>query len=213
MFSTHPSIDISILADIADACYTEPKIKLEAVRDAMSKGQLDSKLWLIHHLMQSTDKDNLNILIVGGWIGLLSKLMFGLSHSKNRINSITSLDIDPQCESFANALHFRENGWGKNKKRFNAITDDMYSFDYSSIDFDVVINTSCEHIPNIQEWLDKIPNGKMVVLQSNNFRIPEHINCVDSIDEFKNKIKLFKIFYSMQLKFNMYTRYMIIGEK
>lgn len=213
MHSTHPSIDVSILADIADACYTEPRIKLEAIRDAMSRGQLNSKLWLIHHLMQSMDKDDLNILIVGGWIGLLPKLMFGLSHSKNRINSITSLDIDPLCESFANALHYRENGWGTSKKRFNAITADMYSFDYSSIDFDVVINTSCEHVPNIQEWLNKIPDGKIAALQSNNFRIPEHINCVDSLDEFKSKITLLEIYYSMQLKFDMYIRYMIIGKK
>lgn len=210
MFNTHPSIDISILSDIADACYIEPKIKLEAVRDALSLGQLNSKLWLIHHLMQSIDKDNINILIVGGWIALLSKLMFGLPHSKNKINHITSLDIDPSCETFANALHFRENRFNK---KFTAITNDMYNFDYSSIDFDVVINTSCEHIPNIQEWLDKIPNGKIVIMQSNNFRIPEHINCVDSIDEFKQKCKLKEIMFANELRFDMYTRYMIIGEK
>lgn len=210
MLSTHPLIDISILADIADACYTEPRVKLEAVRDAMSKGQLNSKLWLIHHLMQSIDKDKINILIVGGWIALLSKLMFGLPHSKNKINHIMSLDIDPSCETFANALHFREN---KSNKMFTAITDDMYTFNYSSLDFDIVINTSCEHIPNIQEWLDKIPDRKTVVLQSNDYEIPEHINVSKSLDDFKNKVKLHKTIYSSQFKFDMYTRYMIIGEK
>lgn len=216
MFDAHSPIDISILADIADASYTEPKIKLEAVRDAMSKGQLNSKLWLVHHLMETFDSGHsylyVNVLIVGGWIGLLSKLLFNHRHSKSRISHITSLDIDPACETFANILHRKENRDPRNK-RFTATTGDMYEFDYSANRFDMIINTSCEHIPNVQDWLDKIPDGKIVALQSNNFRIPEHINCVDSIDEFKSKVKLKEIIFSGELKFDMYTRYMIIGVK
>lgn len=211
MFHTNIPIDISILSDLAGACYAEPSIKLEAVRDAMSKGQLYSKLWLIHSLMNYYVKDNMNILIVGGWIALLAKLMYGLNQSKNRINSIISLDIDPSCEKFANVLLHRENTL--DNKKFKAITGNMYEFDYSSVNFDVIINTSCEHIQNIQEWLDKIPNRKTVVLQSNNYEIPEHINIIKSLDEFKSKIKLYKMIYSSELKFDMYSRYMIIGEK
>jgi hypothetical protein len=213
MFNTHQTIDISILSDIAGACYSQPNIKLESVRDAISDGQLYSKLWLIETLMNNTSKNDLNILIVGGWIALLAKLFYALDCSKNRINSIISLDIDPNCERFANALLHRENS-SNNYKKFKAITYDMYNFDYSSINFDVVINTSCEHIPNIDDWLKKIPDEKLVVLQSNNYKIPEHINCVESIDEFKNKCKsLNKILYSRELNLKIYTRYMIIGIK
>ena len=42
---------------------------------------------------------------------------------------------------------------------------------------DTVINTSCEHIENFNEWYDKIPKGKIVILQTNNYFDFEHVNC------------------------------------
>ena len=32
-----------------------------------------------------------------------------------------------------------------------------------------IINTSCEHIVNFDEWYRKIPAGKLVILQSNDY--------------------------------------------
>lgn len=48
----------------------------------------------------------------------------------------------------------------------SSVTDDMYTYKYTE---DIVINTSCEHIPDVDKWLSLVPAGTMVVLQSNNF--------------------------------------------
>ena len=48
---------------------------------------------------------------------------------------------------------------------------------------DLVINTSCEHLPDVRGWLDRLPAGMPVVLQSNDyFAEPEHTNCVASLE-------------------------------
>ena len=36
-------------------------------------------------------------------------------------------------------------------------------------DPDTIINTSCEHIRNFNSWYNAIPQGKLLILQSNNF--------------------------------------------
>ena len=57
----------------------------------------------------------------------------------------------------------------------------------------------------------------MVVLQSNNYKnVDQHINCVDSLDDFKeryskyfNQLKGFELY----IKKEDYTRFMLIGIK
>jgi hypothetical protein len=79
---------------------------------------------------------------------------------------------------------------------------------------DTFINTSCEHIENFTNWFNLIPKGKLVALQSNNyFELPEHVNCVNDIDEFKQQAPLSNIIYEGELELEKYTRYMIIGYK
>ena len=79
---------------------------------------------------------------------------------------------------------------------------------------DTIINTSCEHIENFAEWYDKIPDGKLVVLQSNDFfEVEEHVNCVNSIEEFAVKAPMQNILYSGELEFPKYKRFMLIGYK
>jgi hypothetical protein len=81
-------------------------------------------------------------------------------------------------------------------------------------DPDTIINTSCEHIENFNEWYSKYPNGKIVVLQSNNFfEIKEHINCSSSLEEFANQTPMSHVYYDGELFLDKYTRYMRIGIK
>ena len=61
----------------------------------------------------------------------------------------------------------------------------MYELDYRSGAPDLVVNTSCEHIADVRGWLDLLPAGTRVLLQSNDyFAEPTHINCVASLEEF-----------------------------
>jgi len=96
--------------------------------------------------------------------------------------------------------------------RFSAVTADMTDYDY---DADIVINTSCEHITQVQydQWLENVPDRATIVLQSNNYIIDEHINCSDSLEDFIQKSKLSKIRYQGVLELPKYDRYLLIGDK
>ena len=77
-----------------------------------------------------------------------------------------------------------------------------------------IINTSCEHIENWSDWWNKIPKGKMCILQSNNYTdLPEHINCVKNTDHFKSIAPMTTNLYEGDLNLGKYIRYMIIGIK
>lgn len=140
--------------------------------DAFSKGQLLSKSWLVEMLLEYFPAEKLNLIVCGGWYGTLSSILFSnLYH----MPTITSIDIDPNCAEVANALNAERWAMGV----FDAHTEDMYHADYST--YDLVINTSCEHIPNMSTWLAGIPSGTYLLLQSNNFYGGAgHINCVES---------------------------------
>ena len=95
-----------------------------------------------------------------------------------------------------------------------ALTEDIHNLDYNKCD--TIINTSCEHIKNFSDWYDNIPDNKLLILQSNNFsEIEEHVNCVTSLEEFKQQCYISNLLYSGELDIDVagYTRYMLIGRK
>ena len=172
--------------------------------DAFWSGQLQSKEWLISNLSNHLHHDRVSIEIHGGWVGVLASMLF---QSDILIKRITSLDIDPTCESIATIMNKGEEITG----RFQAITGDMCNL----ISFvDVVINTSCEHITQEQyeTWLSKRTPGQLLVLQSNNYDIPEHIRIANSLEEFKEQSHI-NVLWAGELKLPLYTRYMIIGQQ
>lgn len=174
--------------------------------DAFWSGQLKSKEWLIESLsMQFSVKDNpVSIEIHGGWVGVLASMLF---QSSIPIKRIYSLDIDPACEPIATMMNKGEEIQG----RFQAGTGDMCNL----ISFvDVVINTSCEHITQEQykTWLSKRQDSQLLVLQSNNYKIDEHVRIAESLDEFAEQCKI-KVRWQGELVLPQYTRFMIIGNK
>jgi len=174
------------------------------VLDAFWRGQIQSKEWLIetltHHIPMKTDP--VSIEIHGGWVGVLASMLF---QSHIPIRRIVSLDIDPSCESVATMMNKIEEQDGK----FRAITGDMCNL----ISFvDVVINTSCEHITQEQyeTWLSKRTKDQLLVLQSNNYKIAEHVRTADSLAEFIKQSHV-DVVWSGSLKTQLYDRWMIIG--
>jgi hypothetical protein len=174
------------------------------VLDAFWRGQIQSKEWLIetltHHIPIKTDP--VSIEIHGGWVGVLASMLF---QSHIPIRRIVSLDIDPSCESVATMMNKIEEQDGK----FRAITGDMCN----PISFvDVVINTSCEHITQEQyeTWLRKRNKDQLLVLQSNNYKIAEHVRTADSLEEFIEQSHI-DVVWSGSLKTQLYDRWMIIG--
>ena len=171
--------------------------------DAFWSGQLKSKEWLITNLRKNVNKF-VSIDIHGGWVGVLASMLF---QSDVPILNIRSVDIDPSCEPIAVNMNKIEEMSG----RFRAVTSDMCAI---RSDSDVVINTSCEHITQEQYnlWLSGIPHNSLLVVQSNNYNIPEHIRLAKSLDEFKEQSGL-TVLWAGELELPLYTRYMIIGKQ
>lgn len=173
------------------------------VLDAFWKGQINSKIWLIDNLAPYVT-DNVTVDIFGGWLGTLASLIFQSSIPVTRIRSI---DIDASCASIAYTINKIEEMAG----RFSAITADMCD---TVSDANVVINTSCEHITQDQylQWLSGVPQTSLLVLQSNNYDIPEHIRTAQSLDEFSEQSGI-DVLWSGELALPLYTRFMLIGRK
>jgi hypothetical protein len=169
--------------------------------DAFWRGQIISKEWLIENLSKFVKKRS-NIDIHGGWVGVLASMLF---QSGIPINNIQSVDIDPSCQPIASMMNKLEEMAG----RFKSVTADMCSFRSAS---DVIINTSCEHITQDQynQWLSGIPSTSLLVLQSNNYLIDEHVRTANSLEEFASQSKI-NIKWQGKLELPLYTRWMIIG--
>jgi hypothetical protein len=171
--------------------------------DAFWSGQLKSKEWLITNLRKHVKKF-VTVDIHGGWVGTLASLLF---QSDVPVINIRSVDIDPTCEPIATMMNKQEEIVGK----FRAVTADMCAI---RSDADVVINTSCEHITQEQYdlWLSGMPYNSLLVLQSNNYNIPEHVRIANSLEEFKQQCGI-NVIWAGELELPLYTRYMVIGKQ
>ncbi len=171
--------------------------------DAFWSGQLKSKEWLIQNLRPHVKKF-ITIDIHGGWVGVLASMLF---QSEIPVINIRSIDIDPTCEPIATNMNKLEEMVGK----FRAVTADMCAI---RSDADVVINTSCEHITQDQYdlWLSGMPLSSLIVLQSNNYDIPEHVRTASSLEEFKTQSNL-NVLWAGELELPLYKRFMIIGRQ
>ena len=195
---------------------------VEGFEDALSIGQLKSKQWLIDNLPHWPDMGIVHIH--AGWYGTLAFMMF--EQCSEKFQAIRSFDIDPSCASVADSFNHKHviDGW-----RFKATTMDIHDAEYpgwyttkrsngSSVKLkenpDTIINTSCEHIENFDQWYAKIPKGRLVVLQSNDyFSHPQHVNCVKNTLHFAEMAPLHKEYFIGELKLDKYTRFMRIGIK
>ena len=202
------------------------------LHDAFTQGQLRSKLWLLKHLRGI---DLGIVFICAGWYGTLARAMF--ENNNIHFDKIRSFDIDPKCAEVADMINKQ---WNIDDFKFKASTVDIHKFKWKGFHtpapsdgtsgnfyYDTIadnktiqmkdnpstfINTSCEHIENFTDWFKLLLPGKLVALQSNNyFEIEDHVNCVNSLDEFKQQALLSNIIYEGELELEKYTRYMLIG--
>jgi hypothetical protein len=194
---------------IASALYDEnvlQNLPITELRDAISDGQMLSKNWLIEELKKIIDagqdggpeKGDLRVAILGGWIGTLALLMFAYELPV----AVYSFDLDDRANAIANTLNYDQ--------PFKAVKADMYDVDYNQ--YDVIINTASEHIPDIPAWRAKLPRGKLVIVQNNDYLEGEgHVSTVENSHELSKQLDLSKVLYEGTRKFPMYSRFMLIG--
>lgn len=171
--------------------------------DAFWRGQLTSKEWLIDCLNEHVHMGS-SIDIHGGWVGVLASMLF---QSNIPVTKIRSIDIDPDCEETARTMNKIE----EMKGRFTAVTANMCDIKSTA---DIIINTSCEHITQHEynKWLKALPKTSLLVLQGNNFDIPEHVRISKDLEEFEKQCHI-NIIWSGEIKLPLYKRFMVIGKR
>ena len=191
----------------------------EVLDNALSQGQIKSKQWLLKNL-QGIDLGI--VFICAGWYGTLAVMMF--EDENIYVDKIRSFDLDDSCWKIAEDFN---RPWTKDNWKFKASTLDITTMQFPTkhktyrangtsliLDEmpDTIINTSCEHIEHFTRWFTAIPKNKLVALQTNNyFDLPEHVNCVKDINQFKQQAPLSNIIYEGELELEKYIRYMLIG--
>lgn len=204
-----------------------------SVKDAFSKGQVTSKVWLVETLQKLVHHRHVfdNIVIIGGWYGHLTHYL------KDKIGFNNFYNIDPDVRSgyigqnyFNNHLSFRyipscsmiEQVELDEAKGYRipvgdiTVVNNEYKFeinDFNYVNPDLIINTSCEHMNTA--WFDAIAPGTMIALQTNNLVdiSPDHINCITSIAELEVKYPMTKVLFQGELDISVGKRYMKIGIK
>jgi hypothetical protein len=170
--------------------------------DAFWSGQLKSKEWLIDNLDKHVHSAS-SVEICAGWVGTLASMLF---QSNIPITHITSYDIDPTCKPIAETMNKQEEMQGRFRASVVDISQPMH------LSADIIINTSCEHLTQEQydRWLTYTPKDSLLVLQSNNYKIEEHIRTADSLAEFIEQSHI-DVLWAGELELPLYTRWMIIG--
>jgi trans-aconitate methyltransferase len=183
----------------------EDLFRIPDIINSLDKKQIESKKWLVDTLAEYyTGNDT--FIIGGGWYGLLGYLV----KLKFPDHKIVNTDIDEKAIKIAKQM------FPEVKHQVIDMINENYSENWAyQHNEGVFISTSIEHIhtDDVDSIMFYNPN-KMVALQSNNFYDhPTHINCSETLDDFKEYISpmLKEVYYAGELYLDDYTRFMIIG--
>jgi len=203
--------------------------------DSLSRGQIRSKRWLVKELkgvlLKISKEEDIgsqpthlgSVYLCAGWYAILAEMIF--HEFGDKITRIRSFDIDPKAVAVAKTLikHRSKNRevistvmdihklkFTQDRQALARFFDKVRRNEYP----DTIVNTSCEHLTGFDGWWLKVPRGKLVVVQSNNyFDHVEHVNCVSSLSEFAEQTPMDKVWFEGSLELPIYTRYMRIGVK
>ena len=183
------------------------------IMNAINDAQLESKQWLVDNLLRYLDKkytyfDVRDILVLGAWYGVTGLL---LREHLDPAVKIWNIDSDPKCIDYS---HLLKQDIPHTENNISVTADAAEYFFENSDAYQVIINTSCEHMD--QEDIDlmlRMKNPETVVcLQSNNFhKEPEHINTHNSVDEFADSLNIVVLWKGTLKPSDEYERYMVIG--
>ena len=213
--------DSALINDIRNTALLFPASELG---NALNKKQTACKLWLIDALHDAVGGEIGAVHVLGGWYGVLAAML--LNDRRFEIGTVVNFDLDPACEAVANSL----NATRVAEDRFLSLTANIYDLDYGGARVavgagngaasrelpvpDVLINTSCEHLDDFAGWFGRLPEGMLLVLQTNDYYgVEGHVNCVETLAEFKAQTPLSKTLFEGELKLERYTRFMLIGRK
>ena len=219
---SQPNTDISLLKNVLRLIKENPSLE-KSLLDSFSHNQIGAKTALLNAV------DNLDILteestvvIWAGWFGsvLIPKLA-------TRVKKIVNIDLDEETTKIA------KNHLMTDFTNVEYICDDVFNtYRDVYLNTNLIINTSCEHMPPMKDWkwfgagalsndedtsvfkTPKLPNECYFAFQSNNmFGIEGHVNCVNSLQEFKDQMpERAEILFEEEIEDTRGTRYMLVGK-
>jgi predicted membrane-bound spermidine synthase len=206
--------------------YLKLDLDNKSLQDAFSRSQIKSKIWLIDQLahVQAHYKQ---VAVLAGWFGQIKSIYDQqLTYGKMRI-----VELDPSACEISDHV-FNANNLENHKVKsvcadINQLTLHKNGYEWSVENFrdgttynekflpDLIINTSAEHMT--EEWyhqlrFKQLDSDPIVAIQSNNlFDIPEHVNCVHSVDHMMKKYPMREVLFAGELQLKGYKRVMLIG--
>ena len=199
------------------------------IQDSFSRGQVKSKIWLVEEL-EKLGANLGNVVVLAGWMGQI------IDYFENRVEFVKARVVDMDEQSCIISDYFTNLDLLK-EYRVKAVNENIFDLDLKLggyylpiVNFkkeekksyvevfqpDTIINTSAEHMPD--DWYFNIQKKNFerpptVVIQSNNlFDVPEHVNCVHSVDHMKKKYPMSEVLYEGELQLQGYKRVMLIGK-
>jgi hypothetical protein len=182
--------------------------RVDDFADSLSNTQYQSKKWLIDTLVQLQINPQ-RVLILGGWYGSYTIPLLNKSFAPKYI---LLSDKDPNVLSVAEYLH--DCVYQTNSNVRTAVIDVEKDTDIlETMDYDLVINTSCEHMFN----LDKIKTSSkqtVYAFQScDKGTDPGHVNPASSTQQLVGQAGINKILYAGRYDLGHKSRFMVIGQR
>ncbi len=200
--------------------------KIDRYIESISPNQLKGKEWLMELLNEihipRDEEGKFKIEIIGGWFGFPLIDLLVLKYGEE-IRGIDYFDPDPFA---AQVFSVYLNMWDVDIQDVKIYTNKIGDyFEYKQKRrAHLVINTSCEHMQNMNAMKDYYFNNDrtLLVLQSNNKRDePDHINCVDGCEELAEQAgitiksgaqKTMKTRKQHGHEWDYYNRFMVLGK-
>lgn len=196
-------ISQSVFRNVLKSIKELPSRSLDII-DSFSDNQFKSKETLLEQIDYLLD-ENTEIAILGCWYGSIL-----VPYLSPKVKKIIAIDLDNEV------VRIGKNKFFKDFENISWSTGDVFlkELNYSNTNF--IINTSCEHMRPMKEWpfWDRVSSTTHFAFQSNNMNwIEGHINCVQSLDEFKNQLpNNVDILFENSLEDTRGIRYTLIGK-
>lgn len=219
---SNQSVDYTTIDNVMQTIHEHVDRK-DDILDSFSSNQCRSKSALLNEVDKLDILDaNSTVVIWGGWYGSIL-----IPHLTNKVKKIINIDLDDEATKISKKFF-------SNFENVDYICDDIFkTYRDIYLDTNLIINTSCEHMPPMKEWpwfqkgalstdsqykhkfgSPKLSSDCYFAFQSNNmFDIEGHINCVNSLEEFKDQLpERAKVLHEEKIVDTRGTRYMLVGK-
>ena len=216
---SNQSVDYTTIDNVMQTIHEHVDRK-DDILDSFSSNQCRSKSALLNAVDKLDILDaNSTVVIWGGWYGSIL-----IPHLANKVKKIINIDQDDEATKISKKFF-------SNFENVDYICDDIFASCRKQYrETNLIINTSCEHMLPMKDWPwfgpgavkednipgkdPKISSNCYFAFQSNNmFDIEGHINCVNSIDEFKDQLpERAEVLYEEEIEDTRGTRYMLVGK-